>query len=774
MNVRAWAAGLVVAFLAACGGGGGGKSDPSVSVSANPAIATLAGSTTGAAPDTSVDLAVTSYPDDGLYVLVKGSSKGYVTAAFDGQHGVTITGVNPATLAVGTYADSVTVDVCYDNQCARQVGNSPLQIPVTYSVSKGDPSTAVPTVVDTVPPSATAGGAGFTLTVDGTNFAPGSVVTWNGQVRASTYVSGSRLTVLVDAADIASITTASITVSNVQTGGGMSGNLIFPVTGPVPVISSLSPATASTGGSAFTLTVTGTGFDSTAQATWNGSPRTTTFVSPTQVTTQVGAADIAAAGTFPVGVYNTDSGSIASNTITLTVADAPLTLTSLAPAFVAVGGPAYAQTVIGTGFNASSTVQFNGSTRTTTFVSTTQLSAQLSAADIASSGSASIKVVNGGSDPATSSTLTLAIAPSTTDATAWQVNPQHNGAVRFANILAPAALPTSPAWTAPLDGRAGYPLIAGGRVFVVVTPGSGVGSELVALSAATGAVVWGPIQIAGSASATYDRGRVIVMASGGAMTGFDAATGNQLWSTTLPFETSFTAPPTAANGIAYTGGSGSSGALYAIDDATGALLWSKGVQNGDSSSPTVTSDGVYVTYPCQTYDFQPQTGALVWNDSAGCEGGGGATGASANGVYYSPNNGVGSAGQSFNAETGAKLSTYTGVPALGPSIGYFYLNGMLSAVDLASTTTLWSFGRNQGGLASPPILVNDYVIVGNMSALWALDAASGAQLWQTSLAGIPGVGSWTTLSQGGISAGDGLVLVPVNNTLVAFTFSNAP
>ena len=778
MNVRAWAAGLVVVFLAACGGGGGGgsgKSDPPVSVSASPTSATLAGTTTGAAPTATIDLSVTSVPDAGLYVLVVGTSKGYVTATFDGQRSVMITGVNPATLAVGSYSDSVKVEVCYDDKCARQVDNSPLQIPVTYAVTQGDPATATPAIVGTTPSSAIEGGPSFTLTVSGSNFAPGSVVTWNGQPRATTYVSGSTLTALINASDIAAITSATIQVSNAQTGGGLSGAQAFQVTAPVPTIASVSPATASTGGSPFVLTVTGTGFDSSAQVTWNGSERTTSYVSSTTVTAQITAADLSAAGAFPIAVSNADGGAVSSNTKPVTVADAPLSASSLAPAFVAAGGPAYLQTVIGTGFNATSTVQWNGSPRTTTFVSTTQVQAQVSAADIAGVGTAAITVANGGANPATSSALTLSIVQSSTDATAWQINPQHNGAVRFANILAPAAMPTSPAWTAQLDGRAGYPLIAGGRVFVVVTASSGTSSELVALSAATGAVVWGPIPIAGSASATYDRGRVIVMASGGAMTGFDAVTGNQLWSTTLPFETSFTAPPTAANGIAYTGGSGTSGALYAIDDATGALLWSAGVENGDSSSPTVTSDGVYVTYPCQTYDFQPATGTTVWHDNGGCEGGGGATGAIANGVYYSPNNGPGSLGQSFNAETGSKLSTYTGVPALGSSMGYFYLNGTMSAIDLASMTTRWTFGRDQGGLASPPILVNNYVFVGNTTGqFWALDAASGAQLWQTQLAGSPGVGSWTTLSQGGVSAGDGLLLVPVNSTLVAFTLSNNP
>ena len=762
MNIRAWAAGLVVAFLAACGGGGG-KSDPLVSVSASPTSATLAGTNTGTAPSTTIVMSVTNVPDDGLYVLVNGSSKGYVSATFDGERSVMITGVNPATLAVGTYNDSVSVEVCYDDKCARQVANSPLKIPVAYTVTQGDPATAVPAIVSTSPTSAVAGAGGFTLTISGVNFAPSSVVTWNGQARATTYVSSNALTVLVDASDIASITSASIQVSNAQTGGGVSGSQVFLVTAPVPVVSAVSPASAAAGGSAYVLTVTGTGFDSTAQVTWNGSVRTTNVVSPTQLTAQITAADISALGTFPVGVYNTDGGSVASNTMAVTVVNAPLSVTSLAPAFVAAGGPAYAQTVFGTGFTASSTVQFNGSPRTTTFVSTTQINAQLSAADIAGIGTAAITVVNSGANAGTSSALTLTLGTPSADATAYQINPQHSGAIRFRSVVAATALPTSPAWTAQLDGSAGTPLIAGGRVFLTVS--GSAGSELVALSAATGAVVWGPLSVPGATSATYDNGRVITLSGSGIMTGFDAATGNQLWSTLLAGEWSFSAAPTAANGIVYTGGAGSGGVLYAVDDATGALLWEAGVMNGDSSSPTVTSDGVYVTYPCQTYDFQPATGASVWHDSGPCEGGGGATGATANGVYYSPN-GLGSPGEAFDAEAGTLQAPYAGVPTLGSSMGYFLQFGTLDAIDLSSKAIRWTFAGD-GGLSAPALLVNSYVFLASSTGkLYALDAASGARLWTTTLSSGVGLGS--------MNAGDGLLLVPVGNTLVAYTLSNNP
>jgi hypothetical protein len=52
---------------------------------------------------------------------------------------------------------------------------------------------------------------------------------------------------------------------------------------PVPIINQpLVPGSAAPGGAAFTLTVNGTGFVSGSTVHWNGSPRTTTFVSGSQ------------------------------------------------------------------------------------------------------------------------------------------------------------------------------------------------------------------------------------------------------------------------------------------------------------------------------------------------------------------------------------------------------------------------------------------------------------------------------------------------------------
>jgi hypothetical protein len=75
--------------------------------------------------------------------------------------------------------------------------------------------TAVPIIAQPlVPDSAAPAGAGFILTVNGTGFASGSIVTWNGSALATTFVSQSQLKAAVLSSDIAKPGVASVSVVN--------------------------------------------------------------------------------------------------------------------------------------------------------------------------------------------------------------------------------------------------------------------------------------------------------------------------------------------------------------------------------------------------------------------------------------------------------------------------------------------------------------------------------------------------------------------------------
>src|SRR5215467_4995367 len=83
----------------------------------------------------------------------------------------------------------------------------------------------------------------------------------------------------------------------------------------------------------------------------------------------------------------------------------PFVNNPLVPTSVAPGGPSFTLTVNGTGFVASSVVNWNGSPRATTFVSSKQLTATILAADIATPNTGSVTVVSPGPGGGTSNLI---------------------------------------------------------------------------------------------------------------------------------------------------------------------------------------------------------------------------------------------------------------------------------------------------------------------------------------------------------------------------------
>lgn len=83
-------------------------------------------------------------------------------------------------------------------------------------------SYALPALTRLDPPAAIAGDPALTVTVDGLGFHPASIVRWNGAARPTSYVSRTRLTAAISAADLAALGTARVTVVNPAPGGGPS------------------------------------------------------------------------------------------------------------------------------------------------------------------------------------------------------------------------------------------------------------------------------------------------------------------------------------------------------------------------------------------------------------------------------------------------------------------------------------------------------------------------------------------------------------------------
>jgi hypothetical protein len=93
------------------------------------------------------------------------------------------------------------------------------------------------------------------------------------------------------------------------------------------MIQRLSTSSAMTGSDGFTLQILGSGFQPDSKATWNGSPRDTTFVSSTELAVLIPAADLAKPGTAKVAIANPVSrGGGISNVLEFVVLPYPLTL----------------------------------------------------------------------------------------------------------------------------------------------------------------------------------------------------------------------------------------------------------------------------------------------------------------------------------------------------------------------------------------------------------------------------------------------------------------
>jgi hypothetical protein len=106
---------------------------------------------------------------------------------------------------------------------------------------------------------------------------------------------------------------------------------------PVPFINNpVVPASVAPGTGAFNLTLTGTGFVSTSVIKWNGSPRTTTFVSSSKLQAAIAASDVAVAGSAAITV---NSGGADSNSAIFWIASPATSLSFASHQFLSASAP---------------------------------------------------------------------------------------------------------------------------------------------------------------------------------------------------------------------------------------------------------------------------------------------------------------------------------------------------------------------------------------------------------------------------------------------------
>lgn len=262
--------------------------------------------------------------------------------------------------------------------------------PLTLNINNPAP------VITSVDPSTLlAGSRSSTLTVliNGTGFVPSSELRMNGVKRGS-YVAPTLMQLFLSPAEFAQAGIINFVVVNPAPGGGTSETKTLTVTNPVPTIASLNPTSTTAGGSGITLAVRGSNFTNSSKVRWNGSDRATTVGSATELTAVIPASDLVNGGTAEVAVFTPGPGGGTTAPLPFAINNPVPAITSLAPNVIASGSSAFTMTVNGTGFVPSSVVRFNGSERMTSYVSSTQLTAQVTAADVANAGTAKVRIFN--------------------------------------------------------------------------------------------------------------------------------------------------------------------------------------------------------------------------------------------------------------------------------------------------------------------------------------------------------------------------------------------
>ncbi len=285
------------------------------------------------------------------------------------------------------------------------------------------------------------------------------------------------------------------------------------------------------------------------------------------------------------------------------------TVTYISPNTAVAGDAAFTLTINGTNFVAASTVNFGGSAPVTTFVSSTQLTAAIPAASIASTGTMAVTVTNPASGGGTSNAINFTITSA--------VN-----TVPTINSIYPSCAPAGEQFVDSVNNQ----LTVGGQNFVASSVVRWNGSDL-------------PTTLESGSNGTILTAQVpasdIATAGTAAVTVFNAPPGggssSSLTFTTTPgaVDPQSVAVNPAGN-FAYVASQGCSGgvggyvAVYTINPTTGALT-SIGppVSTNDVGTDSVTIDpfgkfayvaneGLYATDgSVSAYSIDPTTGALT-------------------------------------------------------------------------------------------------------------------------------------------------------------------
>jgi sugar lactone lactonase YvrE len=306
---------------------------------------------------------------------VSAATGGIITVAGNGTQGFSGDG-GPAISAELSWPDAVILDATGNLYIADQYNNRIRKAGTEFA------GTAT-TLTSAPNPSSYGQAVVFTATVTSTACAPSSgTIAFSG-------VANTPVTVAVDATgtSVFSISTLSATAHTI-TARYSGGTGCAPSSGSA--IQEVNPASLTVTANSYSMTYGGAIPKLTCQV--SGAVNGDSFVC---------AATTAATSSSPVGTYPitvTVSGVALPNYIvtsingTLSIVYPLPVMTALSPSDAVAGSGGFTLNVYGANFAGASTVLWNNSSRTTTCVSSTQLQAAITAADIATAGNAIVTV----------------------------------------------------------------------------------------------------------------------------------------------------------------------------------------------------------------------------------------------------------------------------------------------------------------------------------------------------------------------------------------------
>jgi urease gamma subunit len=285
---------------------------------------------------------------------------------------------------------------------------------------------AAPTVESTSPSSRGQGASKQAIAIKGTNFVSGATANFGSgvTVESTSFVSSTELTATVSVESGATTGARIVTITNPDEGVGSLANAF--TVNVKPTVTAISPASRGQGAASQTVKITGTGFVNGAPlaSSFSGTGITvnsTSFVSSTEVTANITIESGAATGKRTITITNGDAGVGTSGEI-FTVNAKP-TVSSASPSSRGQGAAGQTIKITGTGFSSGTSLaaSFSGTgitVNSTSFVSATEVTANITVEPGAATGKRTITITNGDAGVGTSGEIfTVNAKPTVTSAT---------------------------------------------------------------------------------------------------------------------------------------------------------------------------------------------------------------------------------------------------------------------------------------------------------------------------------------------------------------------